>query len=78
MGWRNKKADLTESKEIRIVALPPLQQQEAVSAESPNGENALMEMALPSLCTIKPLYRHLGYFQGRKVWEASLGFSYFH
>ncbi len=78
MGWRYKKADITKGKEMRIAALPSLQHQPEVSAGSPMCENAFMEMALPPLCTIKPVYRRLGYFQGRKVWETSLGFSYFH
>ncbi len=78
MGWRNKKADTTENKDLRIAALPPLRPQAGLSRESLSLENAHLELALPPLRTIKPWYRHLGYFQGRKVWESSLSFSYFH
>lgn len=78
MAWRNKKADTTGNKDLRIAALPRLRLQAGLSAESLPSENAHLELALPPLRTIKHFYRHLGYFQGRKVWESSLSFSYFH
>ncbi|MHB8068792.1 MAG: hypothetical protein ACYDIC_12945 [Desulfobaccales bacterium] len=78
MGCRNKKADTNEIKDLRIAAPPPLRQPAGLSAESLRFENAHKELALPPLRTIKPFYRHLGYFQGRKVWESSLSSSYFH
>ena len=78
MGWRHKKAETAESKDLRNAALLPPRPNPGLSAESQPFKDASVELALPPLRTIKLSYRRLGFFQGRKVWESSLSFSYFH
>jgi hypothetical protein len=78
MGWRHKKADTAESNDRRTAALLPPRPNPGLSAQSPLFKNSNVELALPPLRTIKLSYRQLGFFQGRKVWESSLSFSYFH
>lgn len=78
MGWRHKKVDTVETKDLRTAALLPPRPKAGLSAESPPFKNANVELALPPLRAIKISYRQLGIFQGRKVWESSLSFSYFH
>lgn len=78
MGWRHKKADTAETKDLRTAGFLPPQHNLSLSAEPRPFKNAGMELALPPLRTIKLSYRQLGFFQGRKVWESSLSFLYFH
>lgn len=78
MGWRHKKAVTARSKDFRMVGLLPSHPDAGLGGEPlPFGKTKL-DLALPPLRTIKLSYRQLGSFQGRKVWESSLSFSYFH
>ncbi len=78
MGWRHKKADTAETKDLRNAGLLPPRPKAGLSAESQPFINPNVQLALPPLRTIKFSYRQLGFFQGRKVWETSLSFLYFH
>jgi hypothetical protein len=78
MGWRHKRADTTETKDFRTAGLLPPRSKTGLSEELLPGKNPNAELALPPLRTIKFSYRQLGFFQGRRVWETSLSFLYFH
>jgi hypothetical protein len=78
MGQRHKKTETVEAKDFRSAGFLPSRPDAGWGAECRPLKKPNPELALPPLRTIKLAYRQLGYYQGRKVWETSLSFTYFH
>jgi hypothetical protein len=78
MAWRHKKAEPLDGKNLRTAGLLRWQPRTGLSVETPTYKKTKMDLAFPPLRPVKWSYRQLGYFQGKKVWETSLSFSYFH
>jgi hypothetical protein len=78
MGRRHQKKDTGESKDLWSSGDLRSTAHAGLSAEPLPFRKAKLELTLPPWRTVKWAYRQLGSFRGRKVWESSLNFSYFH
>jgi len=78
MGWRHKKADAGEFRELRLPAILAPGNQPGAQIVAPPGDGLQREPALPPLMKPRLTCRQVGCFRGRKIYETGISLSCLH